>query len=93
MLRTLTSVLAVHDVAVEHTRIDVYRLGPAFTRAFEREGVAPEIEDALRRAEEADLLIAATPVFRGSYTGLFKMAVEDVSDILTLVATRGRPAD
>lgn len=72
VLQTLTSVLAVHDVAVEHTRIDVYRLGPAFTGAVEREGIAPEIEDALRRAEEADLLIAATPVFRGSYTGLFK---------------------
>lgn len=72
VLQTLTSVLAAHDVAVEHTRIDVYRLGPAFTGAFEREGIAPEIEDTLRRAEEADLLIAATPVFRGSYTGLFK---------------------
>jgi FMN reductase len=72
MLQTLTSALAVHDIAVEHTRIDVYRLGPTFTGAVEREGIAPEIEDTLRRAEEADLLIAATPVFRGSYTGLFK---------------------
>jgi FMN reductase len=72
MLRTLTTALAAHDIAVEDTRIDVYRLGPAFTGASEREGLAPEIEDALRRAEEADLLIAATPVFRGSYTGMFK---------------------
>src|SRR5690606_37908039 len=35
VLQTLTSALAVHDVAVEHTRIDVYRLGPAFTGAVE----------------------------------------------------------
>jgi FMN reductase len=53
-------------------RIDVYRLGTDFTTAIEREGVAPEIEAELLAAETADLLIAATPVYRGSYTGLFK---------------------
>lgn len=72
LLRTLTTALADRDVEVEPSRIDVYRLGPAFSGAVEREGVAPEIEDVLRQAEQADVLIAATPVFRGSYTGLFK---------------------
>ena len=72
MLRTLTTALADRDVEVESSRIDVYRLGPGFSGATEREGIAPEIEDVLRRAEHADVLIAATPVFRGSYTGLFK---------------------
>lgn len=72
MLRTLTTALADRGVVVEPSRIDVYRLGPAFTSAVERENVAPEIEDVLRQAERADVLIAATPVFRGSYTGLFK---------------------
>jgi FMN reductase len=53
-------------------RIDVYRLGTGFTQATERDDVGPEIEDELRAAETADLLVAATPVYRGSYTGMFK---------------------
>ena len=72
MLQTLAGRLTDEDVTLEQTRIDVYRLGPAFTGALERAGIAPEVEDALRQVEQADLLIAASPVFRGSYTGLFK---------------------
>lgn len=53
-------------------RIDVYRLGPSFTGVTDREDAPADIEAVLRLAESADLLIAATPVFRGSYTGLFK---------------------
>lgn len=53
-------------------RIDVYRLGPEFATATKREDVAPDVEAELLAAETADLLIAATPVYRGSYTGLFK---------------------
>lgn len=59
-------------IPIETSRIDVYRLGPGFTGALERDDVTPEVEAALRLAEQADLLIAATPVFRGSYTGMFK---------------------
>ncbi|RBQ20770.1 FMN reductase [Spongiactinospora rosea] len=57
---------------IETSRIDVYELGPDFTQAVEREQVAPAVEAALRTAENADLLIAAIPVFRGSYPGIFK---------------------
>ncbi|MGH7922821.1 MAG: NAD(P)H-dependent oxidoreductase [Candidatus Dormibacteraceae bacterium] len=57
---------------VETSRIDVYRLGPGFSAAIERDDVTPEVEAALRLAEQADLLVAATPLFRGSYPGLFK---------------------
>jgi FMN reductase len=63
-LRTLLPV-TVH-------RIDVYRLGAGFTQATERDEVTPEVEAELRSAETADLLVAATPVYRGSYTGMFK---------------------
>jgi FMN reductase len=59
-------------IPFEASRIDVYRLGAGFTGATGRDDVTPDVEDALRRAEHADLLIAATPVFRGSYTGMFK---------------------
>lgn len=57
---------------IDTRRIDVYRLGPGFTGALQREDVTDDVEDALLAAEHADLLIAATPVFRGSYTGMFK---------------------
>lgn len=59
-------------LAVESSRIDVYGLGPGFTGAVERDAVTPEVEEELRLAEQADLLIAATPVFRGSYSAMFK---------------------
>lgn len=68
----LRASLADDAVAVADERIDVYRLGPDFSGALEREGIAPEVEAVLRRVEEADLVIAAAPVFRGSYPGLFK---------------------
>ncbi|MFD0855719.1 NAD(P)H-dependent oxidoreductase [Actinomadura adrarensis] len=57
---------------IEASQIDVYHLGPGFTGAVEREDVTPEVEATIRLAEEADLLIAATPVFHGSYPGMFK---------------------
>ncbi|WP_277051122.1 NAD(P)H-dependent oxidoreductase [Ruania albidiflava] len=69
---TLRQVLEPSGITVHTSRIDVYRLGEQFTGALEREGVAPEVDAVLQQAESADLLIAATPVFRGSYTGLFK---------------------
>lgn len=72
VLETLAQRLAEYSIGIEESRVDVYRIGPAFTGALEREGIAPEVENTLRQAEEADLLIAATPVFRGSYSGLFK---------------------
>ncbi|WP_235912365.1 NAD(P)H-dependent oxidoreductase [Ruania zhangjianzhongii] len=57
---------------VQSSQIDVYRLGPGFTGALERDDVTPEVEATLRLAEDADLLVAAIPVFRGSYPGMFK---------------------
>ena len=57
---------------IEWSRIDVYRLGQGFTGALEREDVTPDVEPALQLAENADLLVAAVPVFRGSYPGMFK---------------------
>ncbi len=63
-LRTMTP--------VDATQIDVYHLGAGFTGATERDEVTAEIEATLQRAEHADLLIAATPVYRASYPGMFK---------------------
>lgn len=61
-----------NELALTSHRIDVYRLGPGFTSAIERDEVSPDVEQSLQRAETADLLIAAIPVYRGSYPGMFK---------------------
>lgn len=60
------------DMPVRRSQIDVYRLGHGFTGALLREDITADVEDVLQQAETADLLIAATPVFRGSYPGMFK---------------------
>jgi FMN reductase len=50
-------------------------------------GIAtPALNDAVTAVEQADLLIAASPVYRGSYTGLFKSFV-DVVDQRALTGT------
>ncbi|MFF0450913.1 NADPH-dependent FMN reductase [Streptomyces sp. NPDC004609] len=57
---------------VEASQIDVCHLGPAFTGTIERPGAPADVEAKLRLAEEADVLIAAAPVCRGSSPGMFK---------------------
>ncbi|GGE83951.1 FMN reductase [Mycetocola zhadangensis] len=52
--------------------IELSDIGPAFAGALTRDQVAPSVETELRRIEDADLLIVASPVYRGSFTGLFK---------------------
>ncbi|GAB2529538.1 NAD(P)H-dependent oxidoreductase [Paramicrobacterium agarici] len=67
----VTSSLA-EKLPITTTRIDVYRLGPGFTSAVMRDDVTADVEEALATAESADVLIAAAPVFRASYPGMFK---------------------
>ena len=52
--------------------IEIHTLNPALGAAIERGQLDDRAEAAVRAVETADLLIAATPVFRGSYSGLFK---------------------
>lgn len=59
-------------IEIETERIDVYRLGPSFTGAVQREDVSSEVEERIRAAETADVLVVATPVYRASYPGIFK---------------------
>ena len=53
-------------------QVNVHELGPGFTEVSRREDTSPLVEAELRAIEGADLLIAATPVYRGSYSGMFK---------------------
>ena len=75
--RTTTLVHAIVDevgrrVPIEATVIDLATLGPGLAGALRRDQVAPDVEAALELIESADLLIAASPVYRASFTGLFK---------------------
>lgn len=47
----------------------------------------PRVEEALHRVERADLLVVASPVFRGSYTGHFK----HFFDLIDTPALLGKP--
>ncbi|WP_445398441.1 NAD(P)H-dependent oxidoreductase [Streptomyces sp. LE64] len=81
ILRTLAD-----RTPVESRLIELHSLKGTFTGAVARDEVGAEVEEALRAVEEADLVIAATPVFRGSYTGLFKHFF-DLVDPYGLAAT------
>jgi FMN reductase len=71
LVRALLDEVAAREV-VETRLIEVATLGPRFAGALRREDVEPDVEDALRAIETADLLIVASPVYRASFTGLFK---------------------
>jgi FMN reductase len=71
LVRELIDGVAARE-QVETRLIEVATLGPLFAGALRREDLQPEVEDALRAIETADLLIVASPVYRASFTGLFK---------------------
>ena len=71
LVRELVDEVAAREHA-ETRLIEVATLGPLFAGALRREDLQPEVEDALRAIETADLLIVASPVYRASFTGLFK---------------------
>lgn len=45
-------------------------------QALQRSEVEPQVERALATIESAQLLVAAAPVYRGSYPGLFKHLID-----------------
>lgn len=57
---------------IELSVIDMAEVGPELGRALHRSQLAEPAELALRQVESAELLIAASPVYRGSYSGHFK---------------------
>jgi len=49
---------------------------PGLGTTFERQHAPPALEEVLRRIETCDLLVAVTPVYKGSYAGLFKHLID-----------------
>lgn len=65
--------------------VDLAELVPHLGIRSRAEAPAP-VEEALRLIEGADLLIVGTPVYKGSYTGLFKHLI-DLIDYPALLGT------
>lgn len=75
--RTTTLVEAITTalgrvLTIESHVITLNNLGPHLAGALTRKQLPAEAERELQRIENADLLVVATPVYRASFTGLFK---------------------
>ena len=60
------------ELPVEPHVIRITDVGPQFAGVLDRKELPRSVEDELRRVETADLLVVASPVYRASFTGLFK---------------------
>lgn len=80
--------LRVRDVAVDLTFVDVREIGMDVTSAIVNAGRrSTALEEANAALARADAVIAVTPVFAGSYSGLFK----SFFDVLDPEVLRGTP--
>jgi FMN reductase len=75
--RTTALVRAVADgldrrLGFQTELIELSLVAPALLGAQGRGGLAPEGESVLRAVETAAVLVVGSPVYRASYTGLFK---------------------
>jgi FMN reductase len=64
--------LIAEEVPCERRLVELGQLAPRLAGAVWRTQLPEVVEQALAAVEEADILVVATPVYRGSYTGLFK---------------------
>ena len=78
---TQSKTAALADIAMSAAReryqissctVNVYGIGTGLTSAVMRQDVDGTAERALKAVEQADLLLVAVPVYRGSYPGMFK---------------------
>jgi len=82
------------SLPIESHRIRVDELGPDFAGVLTRDGLPESVEREVRAIERADLLVVASPVYRASFTGLFKHLFDFVDqyalvDTPVLVAATG----
>ena len=85
----------LNDAVPARTRlIELGELVPKFGSVLQRAQLPREVESVLRDIETADLLLVASPIYRGSYTGLFKHLFdfvhhESLIDVPVLLAATG----
>lgn len=96
LVRVLADALSVR-VAVRHTAIDLADSAQTLLAAPMRDRLSPEGEALVQTVESADVLVLGTPVYRGSYSGLFKHLFDLVGldalagKVAILAATGGSP--
>ena len=80
--------LALDQIAArldaETSLIEIVGFGPDLAAARKPAELAPESREKLDRILAADALVVATPIYKGSYPGLFKHLI-DLIDPLALV--------
>lgn len=64
--------LIAEEIPCEQRLVELGQLAPQLAGAAWRSQLSDTVERELAAVEQADVLVVATPVFRGSYTGLFK---------------------
>ncbi|OUM03955.1 FMN reductase [Variovorax sp. JS1663] len=74
--------------------VELGPLVPKFGSVLQRDHLPADVERALRDVETADLLVVASPIYRGTYAGLFKHFFdlahhEALIDVPVLLAATG----
>ena len=64
--------LIADEVLCEQRLVELGQLAPQLAGATWRSHLPDAVERELAAVEQADILVVATPVYRGAYTGLFK---------------------
>jgi len=64
--------LIANEIPCAPRLVEMGRLAPQLAGAVWRSQLPDTVERELVAVEQADVLVVATPVYRGSYTGLFK---------------------
>ena len=64
--------LIADEIPCEQRLVDLGQLAPKLSGTVWRSQLPDTVERELVAVEQADVLVVATPVYRGSYTGLFK---------------------
>lgn len=64
--------LIAEEISSEEHMVELGQLAPLLAGAIWRTQLPEVVERKLAVVEQADMLVVVTPVYRGSYTGLFK---------------------
>lgn len=86
---------SLHElVPIEARHIELRELVPGLAGAVQRQQLSPLALEAVEAIETADVLVVASPVYRGSYSGLFKHLFdfvhhESLIDVPVLLAATG----
>lgn len=60
------------QIPIDLHQVDLSAIGGSFVSSFDPRDLPVNVQKDIKAIETADLLIVATPVYRASYSGLFK---------------------